>query len=222
MSFVDFQKAVQRNVNNALTPELATGIIQAAYNALQEEVTAVAKAMNEKAAKEPPPPEPKLFDLRPLDMAFGKAYKFSLGSLRFDLDALKLLHAEHWKETEGYRDSIPLDPDYAEMIEREARGSFFVLIAEHSAHGVVGNFMGYLSRSMHTQKIVCREDTLFILPEHRKDGVGDAFVGYCHEFARFNGVSEVRLTTKTTNNVGKLAERRWGYEHVANEYVKIL
>lgn len=138
------------------------------------------------------------------------------------LDDLKHLHRRHWDETEVHRHNLQMNPDYARGLELEQQGRYLLLAAIHMDSGeMVGNYGLYLTRSMHTQKLMATEDTLYILPEHRKGRLGVAMIRYAESVLRQLGVEELNVSVKLVNNVGPMIERM-GYTPVATQYTKIL
>lgn len=134
------------------------------------------------------------------------------------LKELRPLHQAHWEETEGYRHGLELNPDYGRIIDYESRGMYrlFTLRADGE---LVGNIGIYFNWSTHTQKKIASEDTLFVRKDHRGK-VTKWFHDEVENALKAMGVSEIRITVKMTNRVGKLMQR-WGYKPVAVEMVKV-
>lgn len=129
------------------------------------------------------------------------------------------IHLAHWHETEGYRHGLGLNFDYERVIEYEKRG-LYVLFTLRGDGELVGNCGIYLNLSTHTQKKVATEDTIFILPDHRKGGNSRWFHDQVESTLIDMGVSETRITVKLANRAQKLFER-WGYKPTAVELVKV-
>jgi GNAT superfamily N-acetyltransferase len=143
------------------------------------------------------------------------------------LDEIRPLHAEHWNETEGYRHGIAMKPDYPAFMAHERSGRFKLFTVRTHEGKLVGNCGVYLSRSTHHQQLVATEDTLYLLPEHRRGHLARLFVEFVQTALYGAGVREIRITVKLDRQTAKpmAAERllsRMGYEHVANELVKVL
>lgn len=137
------------------------------------------------------------------------------------LPELQELHVEHWKETEHYRHALPFQPDYDWMLTQEARGKYLLLTMRRDG-AMVGNFGLVFNRSHHTQTLIAQEDTVFILPEHRKGRNFIRLAQYGEKVAgEIIGAAEMRITTKQTNQVGGMLPRM-GYKLVANQYTKLL
>ena len=140
------------------------------------------------------------------------------------LEELKALHVAHWKETELHRHIIPLNMDYPRFLEYERIG-YFHLFTVRMDGKLVGNLGIYVQKSMHTQTIVCDEDTLYLLTEARKGHLAISFVNFVEEFLvkenlKKTGIMEIRMTVKTVNEVSKLA-KYLGYEKTAEQFTKV-
>ena len=137
------------------------------------------------------------------------------------IEEIKPLHLEHWRETESYRHGQPFDPDYTAFCTAEAGGRFLLFTARHAGK-LVGNCALYLHRSTHTGQLIASEDTLFVHGAHRHGtGLGRELLKFVHEGLRLVGVREVRVSTKTTNQVTKVLQRM-GYAVTGTQLVKTL
>lgn len=189
---------LNNNIGNVLTEELIFGIVASLHKA---------HSSNSINVQDIPPAE-------------CGDYSIQVERIEDVLSELKPLHVAHWQETERYRHGIPLNPDYNYMINAERNGRFLLFTVR--IDGVlVGNMMLYISRSTHTQNWVAEEDTMFILEEHRKGRLGVRLIQYGEEILRNLGITEVRVTVKTVNNVGRLLSHL-GYTHAANQFIKTL
>ncbi len=190
------QQALQDNIGNKLTPELAIGLLHAAS-------------------------EIQVNRLDPGYPAFEYVdYTIQHEFLENVLDEIKPIHRAHWEETEGYRHGIALDPDYDYMVNAERTGRF-MLFTVRTNKQLVGNCMMYLTQSTHTRKWIAEEDTIFIDKEHRKGRIGIKLIQYVERVLATLGVTEIRVTVKTVNRVGDLLQAL-GYQHTANQLIKVL
>lgn len=138
------------------------------------------------------------------------------------LPQLRPLHERHWNETEGYRHGLPFSPDYERGIDLEAQGRYVLIVARHiGTEKVVGNYGIFLSRSTHTQTLMATEDTLFIVPEHRRGRLGVGMIRFAERALAALGVRELNVSVKLVNKTGPMLERM-GYAPVATQYSKIL
>lgn len=135
------------------------------------------------------------------------------------IDEIRPIHHAHWMETEGYRHGLEFNPDYARICGYEQIGQYVLFTLRHDGE-LVGNCGIYLNQSTHTGKRIATEDTIFILPEHRKGGTSRWFHDEVEKALISLGVSETRISVKMANRAQKLFER-WGYEPVAVELVKV-
>lgn len=190
------QQALQDNIGNKLTPELAIGLLHAASE----------------------------IQVNRLDPGYP-AYEYVDYTIQHEflenvLDEIKPIHRAHWEETEGYRHGIALDPDYDYMVNAERTGRF-MLFTVRTNKQLVGNCMMYLTQSTHTRKWIAEEDTIFIDKEHRKGRIGIKLIQYVERVLATLGVTEIRVTVKTVNRVGDLLQAL-GYQHTANQLIKVL
>jgi len=137
------------------------------------------------------------------------------------LPELHPLHVLHWRETEGYRHGLALDPDYAAMVAREEAGGCLQLTVRH-LHGMHlrGHLRMWISSSLHTKTLYADEDTLFLDPHHRGSFLVMALMRYAEACVLPLGVREIRANSKKANKAGVLM-RRLGYDHVADQFVKV-
>ena len=191
-------ETLKRNIGNTLTPELIMGILASLEEASRQE------AIN-------------IQDIPAVE--YGDNL-LQVERIEDVLEELKPVHAAHWQETERYRHGIALNPDYNYMINAERTGRF-MLFTVRNDDGLVGNCMMYLSRSTHTQRWVAEEDTIFILPEYRKGRLGVRLIRYVEDVLRNMVVTEIRVTVKTVNDVGRLLTHL-GYNHTGNQLTKTL
>lgn len=137
------------------------------------------------------------------------------------LPELHALHDAHYAETEKYRAGIPMDPDYEGMKDAEHAGRLIQFTARLKETGeLVGNMRVKIYPSSHTQTLVCKEDTLYLVPAHRGGFLAIRLWQFV-ESAVVNvvGAREVRFTSKTANKADKMAQYM-KYEPVGIEFVK--
>ena len=190
------KQALEDNIGNRLTPELAIGLLHAA-----------AEVQVNRIPRDYPA-------LEYVDYTVQHEY------LEEVLAEIKPVHRAHWEETEGYRHDIALDPDYDYMVNAERTGRFMLFTVRTNGR-LVGNCMMYLTQSTHTKKWVAEEDTIFIDKEHRKGRIGIKLIQYVERNLAALGVTEIRVTVKTVNRVGDLLQAL-GYQHTANQLIKVL
>lgn len=145
---------------------------------------------------------------------------FARETLEDIIGEMKPLHRFHWSETENHRHAIPFNPDYEAFFryERAGRAVVFTLRKEKR---LLGNFSLYLDRSMHTQKLLATEDTLFIMPEARKGRTAARFIAYAERALHQIGVKEIDVSVKLVNKAARFFQII-GYRHTSSGLSKIL
>src|SRR5690348_10059283 len=129
------------------------------------------------------------------------------------------LAVDHWHETEMYRHGQKFCPSYERYIQYEQAGWLIQCMARNEKGEAVGYATLYICPSMHTQQMIATEDTFFILPEYRKGRNGVRLVKFAEDECRKRGAVEIMMTSKLTNNAGRLMECL-GYTQVAKQYSK--
>lgn len=213
------ERTLTENQGHRLTPAMMNGLM-----------FAMATTLPPFAADEPRPEiqaPPRLVEPLVAHESFSEVF-FTTASLAYGLEhGLQNLHELHWQETEGYRNDDVLKPDYETLAQYEAAGrlQLFLMLKKDQADPstqAVGNFICYFDRSTHDGKLIATEDALFVLKEWRNQSRASSFIKYIHLALADAGIKELRVETKIANKAGDLLQRRFGYEHVANRYVKRL
>lgn len=154
-------------------------------------------------------------------VVFGK-YTLRCELLRKVLPELHPLHLAHYQETESFRASIPLNPDYDAMLDREHIGKLLQFTSRVTATGeLVGNLRVYLSHSAHTQTRICTEDTFYVLPEHRGGFMAVRLWQFGESVCKALGVREFFIDFKNINQAASMA-RYLGYQPIATKYAKVI
>lgn len=150
-----------------------------------------------------------------------KGYTFQVERLAAVLPELHPQHEQHYAETEKHRAGIPLNMDYAGMLERERAGALIQFTAREKATGaLVGNIRINVARSSHTQTLISTEDTYFVLPEHRRGFLAVRFWQWAEACGISIGIREARFNSKLVNKADRLA-LYLGYKPVGTMMVKI-
>jgi hypothetical protein len=149
-----------------------------------------------------------------------RGFVFAIEKMEDIADEIKPLHRAHWEETEEHRHELPFNPDYA-TFRRHERAGRYVLFTMRKDHELVGNCAMYLTRSAHTQTMMAKEDTLYLLPEARVGRNAFRFVNYVERALFRLGAKEINITVKVVNVAGKFF-RLAGYRHVEDGLTKIL
>lgn len=150
------------------------------------------------------------------------SYTLSCARIADLLPELRTLHWAHWHETETHRhDHIAMNPDYDRVLDLEAQGRYFLVVARHKDGQLVANYGSYLALSTHTQYLISTEDTLFLLPEHRRGRLGVSLIRYAESALAQINVAELHVSVKLVNNVGPMLERL-DYIPTGTLYTKII
>ena len=75
----------------------------------------------------------------------------------------------------------------------------------------------YLTNDMHNNDLICQEDTVFVLKEHR-NGIGKKLVQCVIEELRSRGVKRLLVSAMTDLRVAKLW-KRMGFKEVATQMI---
>lgn len=135
---------------------------------------------------------------------------------------LRWLHEEHYAETESYRESISISPDYDELAELERSGELMQFTARDAASSeIAGSIVMRLFRDTTTSALCASDIEVFVLPRFRKGFMAARFFSFVEECLKSVGVREIQIATKTINNAGRLFEYL-DYKHAANLYSKVL
>ena len=99
------------------------------------------------------------------------------------LEELKPLFDPHWKELALDQDKVPLCPDYAEYLRREAAGQVLCVTLRERG-GIVGYFVGFIAPALHYQTcLTLTMDIYWIHPDYRASDSLSRLeeVSECHE-----------------------------------------
>ena len=142
---------------------------------------------------------------------------FSIENVKDVVDDLMTLWDLHWKETEMYRNGQGFNMDVENYIKYNEVG-FYILYTARDNGKMVGNCGMYVCKSMHTQKLIATDDTIFMMKEYRKGFNGVRFLRFVQQDLINRGVVEITMTIKS-DRVRKLYETD-GYKLVAYQYSK--
>ena len=145
-------------------------------------------------------------------------YTITLEDFAASYPDLEPLYRQHYAqmcerlEADGMRCS-PFNPRLDAYAKASTDGWLltFVLRCEGRAAGY-SNI--YVTNDMHNGDLIAQEDTIYVLPEHRK-GAGRMLIKAVHAELKQRGVKRLNVTTMTDLRVSKLLSRM-GYQHVAH------
>lgn len=190
---------LQNNMGKPMTPDLASFIC--------------------KIADEFPLVMPREMIDKVLPAKYGD-FVFATEKIEEIIDEIKVLHQEHWKETEVHRHNLELKADYKYFIASEKAGGY-VLFTIRKHGKLVGNCAMYLVHSKHTENLEATEDTLYLLPEARVGLVAKSFIKYWENALKQLGVKEINVSVKCMNKAGRFF-RILGYRHTSDGLSKML
>lgn len=152
----------------------------------------------------------------------SQEYQISLENARETCDEMYPLYARHYREMQERlgRDGVTI-PDFKPRLEsyfKAADAGYFLHYVVRVATGkAVGYCNMYLTNDMHNGEFMAKEDTVYILPEHR-NGIGRKLVLHVREDMRQRGVRRIIVNPVTDLRVGKIWERM-GFKPVAQVMV---
>lgn len=140
-------------------------------------------------------------------------------------EELKVLHAEHFEETETLYLDAPFNPDYARYKNSEAAHQFVVFTVRAPDGEMVGYLQYYVFRDMHSQGMyTAREDAFFLSKDQRGGGIASHLLRFAEHCLKQLGCAYVGMSSKAPVGgppIGKFLERK-GYRPVALYYSKKL
>lgn len=160
-------------------------------------------------------------DIARIEPARYREFTYAVERIVEIVDEIKPLHRAHWDETEGHRAGLPFNPDYATFARYERAGRYVLFTMRDEQGTLVGNCAMYLTRSAHTQTLMAREDTLYLVPQARRGRNAFRFVAYVERALHRLGAKEINITVKMVNEAGRFF-RLLGYSHVEDGLTKIL
>lgn len=193
-----YRMAMVKHLGSTITPEVAAAIEVEAFREPEQAV------------------DPDRFE-----PARHGDYTIRVESFRGIIGELDPMHQAHWLETEKHRHGLPLNPAYDRVKAMERAGRVVQFTVRRGGE-LAGHLRMYQLESIHTQLQVAQEDTLYLHPDHRPGGhLMTALLRYAERAHTELGASEIQANSKTVNNADVLM-RRLRYQHVANQFSKIL
>lgn len=148
-------------------------------------------------------------------------YEFSSENAAVNLEELLPLYAQHYREMQERleADGVPVGPfnPRLDSYMKAAMDGHFLNFVVRSEGKPVGYCNVWLTSDMHNGELIAREDTVYILPEHR-NGIGKRLVKYGLQMLRARGVRRLHVTAMTDLRVEKLW-RRMGFKPVATAMI---
>lgn len=130
------------------------------------------------------------------------------------------LAQRHWQETEGHiREE--LNPRKEAYLRYSELGVFFAFTSRNEEGKLVGYCGMYIMPSMHTGKMVAREDFWYIAPEYRKGFHAIRFIRFVERALKEKGAVCCHISAKLANGAGRILEYM-KYKNVSALYFKRL
>lgn len=145
---------------------------------------------------------------------------FAIEKLQDCWDEIMVLANQHWNETQNFRHDEGFAPKFARYKQQEDWGSYIQFTARDE--GVLVGYAGvYVVPSMHSQRLICTEDTWYIEPGHRKGLAAIRFFKFMENECRKRGVYSITLTAPESTKAETI-HRFMGYRKVASVSYKRL
>jgi L-amino acid N-acyltransferase YncA len=145
-------------------------------------------------------------------------YRFSIERGWENLPELFPLYAQHYREMKARLEADghqigAFNPRVQTYVEAWQAGNLINYVVRGEDGKAVGYSNVYLTNDMHNSELIAREDTIFILKEHR-NGVGRRLVKFILSDLQARGVKRVGVTAMTDLRVAKIWQRM-GFKPVA-------
>ncbi len=132
-------------------------------------------------------------------------------------DEFMHLAEQHWEETEQYYDE-PLDVNKEAYLNYSKIGYHRLYTIRYDGKYIGHAGMYVTLKTMHCNIGKAAEDVWFVEKPYRGMFFKD-FYNWVEADLKSLGVSLISITTKVTNGTGTIA-LAFGFEHIANEYMK--
>jgi GNAT superfamily N-acetyltransferase len=134
-----------------------------------------------------------------------------------ELENLKPLLPEHYRELALDQDKVPLDPQFDIYIERENRGELLFIVARQAGQ-MVGYFIGFIAPGMHYKTcLTLTMDIFYIHPSVRGGGAGYQLFKTVETEARHRGVNRMFVGSKLHKDASWLFDKL-GYIEIERYY----
>lgn len=150
--------------------------------------------------------------------------KFAVEPLADCWDEIIPLASAHWHETmTWYRTKQPFAPNFERYNEYDKNGWMITVTVRDpdEDNKLVGHGILYIVPSMHTQKKICTEDVMFLLPEYRRGRNALRFYEFAEQELIRRGAVEVLATAQPKTGAARILEHI-GFTLVNYQYSKHL
>lgn len=132
---------------------------------------------------------------------------------------LEPLYRQHYAAMRQRKAELGIETsDYAPRLDeyvKASRGGWLLTFVLRADGKAVGYSNIYVTSDMHNQDKIAKEDTIYVVPEHR-NGSGRSLARAVHQELKARGVKRLDVTTATDLRVAKWLQRQ-GYKHTAHE-----
>lgn len=116
------------------------------------------------------------------------------------------LFLQHWNETTSFREHLPLDIDWEKYTSLNEHDLLHIITAK-DGEKIVAYMVYVIGENFHYKgKLIANNDTLFVIPEYRKQGLAQKLIKYCEQYLYERGVDVVTMHAKTTNKLSELLQ----------------
>lgn len=120
---------------------------------------------------------------------------------------IKPLLELHYHEIASFKDSIPLDPNFARYAELDAAGALLIIAARRDGV-LVGYSIFFLTHHLHYQStLIAANDIVFLHPSERSGGMGIRLFKESERIARERGAKLISWHIKPVNDFSPILER---------------
>ena len=146
------------------------------------------------------------------------SYEVYMENIRDTYNELEPLYKQHYGEmvkrmSETGVKLSPFNPRKDTYFKAGDEGWLLTFVLRYKG-AAVGYCNIYVTNDMHNQDLIAQEDTIYVVPEHRK-GAGRLLSRRVHTELKNRGVKRLSVTTATDLRVFAWLKRQ-GYKHTAH------
>ena len=150
------------------------------------------------------------------------SYTVNLENIETTYSELEPLYRRHYGEmVDRFREEgvelSPYNPRKEVYFKAGNEGWLLTFVLRYEGYAV-GYCNIWLTNDMHNQDLIAREDTIYVVPDHRK-GAGRLLSQKVHAELAARGVKRLNVTTATDLRVFAWLKRQ-GYKHTAHHMTK--
>lgn len=113
-------------------------------------------------------------------------------------ESFKSLIATQWLEVDHRRKTSELDVDFDKYVQMEELGVHYIVFAYEGVN-LIGYCSMFSSPSPHTKEMTALTDSMFILKEYRKSGLGSKLIKAAEQEAVSRGCKHIMVTFKNSH-----------------------